>query len=439
MVGAVEDVRNEFKIKLTDKFEEEVIAFLNTNGGNIFLGIDDKGIIIGVKGNIDLLQRTIKDRIKNNIMPSTLGLFDVAVLEKDNKKYIKVIVARGNERPYYLKGMGMTPDSCIRVGSSIQSMPNDMINNEFSKRTRNSLKNIISPKQDLTFSQLKIYYEEKGFSINNNFLNQLELYTDDGKFNYVAYLLADNNSISILFGKYEGINSVNLIENEDFGNCSLIKATKNILNKIKLENKIFTKIEYPERKEIKMYDYDAVREAVVNAIVHNDWSNEYSPKFEMFSDKLVISSNGGIQENTSKEEFLQGFSLPKNKELMKVFRDLDLVEQMGTGIIRILESYDKSSFEFFPNFIRVTFPFNENKFNIEKRVSVKTLENLTKIQNSIISLMSDSPTITQDKLARLLDVNIRTIQRNIKNLIELGIVERIGATKKGEWKVIDRR
>ena len=440
MVDAVEDVRNEFKIKLTDKFEEEVIAFLNTNGGNIFLGIDDKGSIIGVKGNIDLLQRTIKDRIKNNIMPSTLGLFDVAVLEKDNKKYIKVIVARGNERPYYLKGMGMTPDSCfIRVGSSIQSMPNDMINNEFSKRTRNSLKNIISPKQDLTFSQLKIYYEEKGFSINNNFLNQLELYTDDGKFNYVAYLLADNNSISILFGKYEGTNSVNLIENEDFGNCSLIKATKNILNKIKLENKIFTKIEYPERKEIKMYDYDAVREAVVNAIVHNDWSNEYSPKFEMFSDKLVISSNGGIQESTSKEEFLQGFSLPKNKELMKVFRDLDLVEQMGTGIIRILESYDKSSFEFFPNFIRVTFPFNENKFNIERRVSVRTLENLTEIQNSIISLMSDSPTITQDKLARLLDVNIRTIQRNIKDLIELGIVERIGATKKGEWKVMDRR
>ncbi len=373
-------------------------------------------------------------------MPSTLGLFDVAILEKDNKKYIKVIVARGNERPYYLKGMGMTPDSCfIRVGSSIQSMPNDMINNEFSKRTRNSLKNIISPKQDLTFSQLKIYYEEKGFSINNNFLNQLELYTDDGKFNYVAYLLADNNSVSILFGKYEGTNSVNLIENEDFGNCSLIKATKNILNKIKLENKIFTKIEYPERKEIKMYDYDAVREAVVNAIVHNDWSNEYAPKFEMFSDKLVISSNGGIQESTSKEEFLQGFSLPKNKELMKVFRDLDLVEQMGTGIIRILESYDKSSFEFFPNFIRVTFPFNENKFNIEKRVSVKTLENLTEIQNSIISLMSDSPTITQDKLARLLDVSIRTIQRNIKDLIELGIVERIGATKKGEWKVIDRR
>lgn len=434
MLDVIEDVRNEFKVKLTDKFEEEVISFLNTNGGNIYLGINDKGDIIGINGNIDLLQRTIKDRIKDNIMPSTLGLYDVIALEKENKKYIKVIIARGNERPYYLKGMGMTPDSCfIRVGSSIQSMTNEMINNEFSKRTRNSLKNIVSPKQDLTFSQLKIYYEEKGFSINNNFLKQLDLYTDDGKYNYNAYLLADNNSISIRFGKYDGTNSVNLIENEDFGNCSIIKATKNILNKLEIENKTFTKIEYPERKEIKMYDYIAVREAVVNAIVHNDWSNEYSPKFEIFSDRLVISSNGGIQDNTTKEEFLEGFSLPKNKELMKVFNDLDLVEQMGTGIIRILQSYNKESFEFFPNFIRVTFPFNENKFKVNKKEIQNN--NLTETQNNIIGLMLDSPTITQGTLARLLDVNIRTIQRNIKILMDIGLVERTGATKKGEWIV----
>lgn len=434
MLDIIEDVRNEFKVKLTDKFEEEVISFLNANGGNIYIGVNDKGNIIGINSNIDLLQRTIKDRIKDNIMPSTLGLYDVIVLEKDNKKYIKVIIARGNERPYYLKGMGMTPDSCfIRVGSSIQSMTNEMINNEFSKRTRNSLKNIVSPKQDLTFSQLKIYYEEKGFNINNNFLRQLDLYTDDGKYNYNAYLLADNNSISIRFGKYDGINSVNLIENEDFGNCCIIKATKNILNKLEIENKTFTKIEYPERKEIKMYDYIAVREAVVNAIVHNDWSNEYSPKFEIFSDRLVISSNGGIQDNTTKEEFLEGFSLPKNKELMKVFNDLDLVEQMGTGIIRILQSYNKDSFEFFPNFIRVTFPFNENKFKTNTK-EIKN-NNLTEIQNSIIGLMLDSPTITQETLARLLDVNIRTIQRNIKTLIDVGLIERIGATKKGEWIV----
>ena len=434
MLDVIEDVRNEFKVKLTDKFEEEVISFLNTNGGNIYIGINDKGDIVGINGKIDLLQRTIKDRIKDNIMPSTLGLYDVVTLEENGKKYIKVIIAHGSEGPYYIKGMGMTPDSCfIRVGSSIQSMPYDMINNRVNKRTRTSLRNIVSPKQNLTFSQLKIYYEEKGFNINNNFLKQLDLYTDDGKYNYNAYLLADNNTVSIKFGKYAGTNAVDLIENEDFGNCSLIKATKNILNKIEIENKIFTKIEYPERKEIKMYDFAAVREAVVNAIVHNDWSNEYAPKFEMFSDRLVISSNGGIQDSTTKEEFLEGFSLPKNKELMKVFNDLDLVEQMGTGIIRILQSYNKESFEFFPNFIRVTFPYNENKFKLTKN-EIKN-SNITETQNNIIGLMLDSPTITQETLARLLDVNIRTIQRNIKILMDMGLVERTGATKKGKWIV----
>lgn len=176
---------------------------------------------------------------------------------------------------------------------------------------------------------------------------------------------------------------------------------------------------------------------VVNAMCHNDWSKEYAPKFEVFSDRLVISSNGGIQEGVTRNEFLQGFSLPKNKELMKVFRDLELVEQMGTGIIRILESYDESSFEFFPNFIRVSFPFNENKFSkSNKQNKIKSENNkLSEIQSSIISLMSDSSTITQATLANLLDVNIRTIQRNIKDLMDLDIVERIGATKKGEWKV----
>ena len=83
----MEDKRNEFKAKITDSLEKEVIAFLNTDGGNIFIGVDDKGNIQDSLENIDLLQRTIKDRLKNNIMPSTLGLFDVIV----NKKTIKII------------------------------------------------------------------------------------------------------------------------------------------------------------------------------------------------------------------------------------------------------------------------------------------------------------------------------------------------------------
>lgn len=73
------DVRNEFKVKLADKFEEKVLSFLDPNGGNIYIAVKDKDDIVGLNVNIDLLQRTIKDRIKDNIMPSTLWFYDVVV------------------------------------------------------------------------------------------------------------------------------------------------------------------------------------------------------------------------------------------------------------------------------------------------------------------------------------------------------------------------
>ena len=295
MIGLTEDKRTEFKIKLTDNIEKEVIAFLNTDGGNIFIGVDDKGNIKGLTGNLDLLQRTIKDRIKDNIMPSALGLFDVILNEKNGKKYIQIIIAKGNERPYYLRGMGMTPDSCfVRIGSSVESMNQEDILNLFSKRTRNSLKNIKSPKQDLEFKTLKIYYQEKGFEINDNFLRKLEFYNDNNEFNYLAYLLADNNNISVQFAKYKGNDVSNLIENEDFGFCSLVKITDNILNKIMLENRTYTKIEYKTRKEIKLYDYNAVKELVTNALVH---------QLSEASDKLCYEKKNIMRSWTNKVFF----------------------------------------------------------------------------------------------------------------------------------------
>ena len=420
--------------------EKEVIAFLNTDGGNIFIGIDDKGNINGNLGNIDLLQRKIKDRIKDNIMPSTLGLFDVVVNEKENKKFIQIIVAKGAEKPYYLRGMGMSPDSCfIRIGSSTESMNNETILNLFSKRTRSTLKNIKSPNQSLEFKTLKIYYQENGFEINDNFLKKLDFYTEDNQLNYVAYLLSDNNTISVQFAKYVGDDVYDLIENEDFGSCSLIKITESILNKMNIENKTFTKIEFSTRKKIKMFDDRAVKELVTNAIIHNDWSNGYSPKFEIFDSKLVISSNGGIQEGVTQKEFLQGFSNPRNPELMRIFRDLNYVEQLGTGIQRVLKTYEKDIFQFFPNHIRVTIPFRSNEFRRKEKEFVFTENNkLNNLQNSILKLIRDNPNITQEELARLLGVNKRTILRNFKILIENSYIERIGANKNGYWQILKK-
>lgn len=432
VIGTTENSRTEFKIKLVDDLEETVIGFLNSkDGGNIYIGVDDNGNIIGLKNNIDLLERQIKDRIISNIEPSVLGLFDIEVLEENKKKYLNIIIARGLEKPYYLKEMGMTPDSCfIRVGSSNEKMDEHLINKLFRERTKNSLRNIISPKQDLTFRDLKIYYTEKGFDIGDNFEKQLDFFTTDGKYNYVAYLLADENRVSIKVAKYVSDDVDELMENYEFGYCSLIKATYRVLEKFITENKIYAKLTYPERKEQQMYDYKAVREVIINAIVHNDWSNEYPPKFEFFSDRLEVSSFGGIQNKFTEEEFLQGYSAPKNPELMRVFKDLELVEHLGTGIRRILKRYDKSIYHFFPHFIRVSIKYNQNKFEYNTQcIKNSTSLNLTKVQEGIIGLIEDRPNITQEEMANLLGVTSRTIRNHIKYLVENNYIRRIRRIK----------
>lgn len=163
MIDIIENSRIEFKVKFVDDLEETVIGFLNSkDGGIIYLGVNDNGKVVGLNNNLDLLQRKIKDRIISNIEPSVLGLFDLEVLEENNKKYLKITIARGLEKPYHLKGMGMTPDSCfIRVGSSNERMDDHLISKMFRERTRNSLKNIISPRQELTFTDLKITIKKK--------------------------------------------------------------------------------------------------------------------------------------------------------------------------------------------------------------------------------------------------------------------------------------
>ena len=89
---------------------------------------------------------------------------------------------------------------------------------------------------DLTFAQLKIYYQERGLELNKKFANSLEFFTSEGKYNYFAYLLADENGFSIKVAKYAGTDKVDLIENEEYGYCSLIKATYQVLEKMKIEH-----------------------------------------------------------------------------------------------------------------------------------------------------------------------------------------------------------
>jgi len=446
-----ENNRIEYKQELTADLEKEIVAFLNSKeGGVLYIGIDKTGNTVGV-ADADDLQLRIKDRLKNNILPLCMGLFEVVHETKGGKDVVKVNVASGSEKPYYIKRKGMSEQGCyIRIGSAAEPMPVVMIEELFSKRTRNSLGKIVSNRQDLSFEQLKIYYDTQGFKLNEKFLRNLDLYTPENQFNYVAYLLADNNAVSMKVAKYAGTDKTDLIENVEFGYCSIIKATHSILDKLDIENKTFVKITgAAERLQKQMIDKTALREALINAMVHNDYTSEVPPVVEIYSDRLAITSYGGLVHGLNKEEFFAGRSMPRNRELMRVYRDLRLVEQLGSGIHRILKAYDKSIFKFSGNFLEICFPFEHDYNKEENEGSQKSSQKGSqkgsqkssqkgsqKSSQMIIDLIGKDPNITTTAMAEELNISRRAIAKHIASLKEQNKIKRIGPDKGGYWEII---
>ena len=208
--------------------------------------------------------------------------------------------------------------------------------------------------------------------LNDNFARNLNLLTDEEKYNYNAYLLADENNISIKLVKYLGTNKMELIENQEYGYCCLITATQRILDRLTAENTVYAKIEYNGRKEVEMIDSKALKEAIINAMVYSDYTLTTTPIIELYSDRIEITSGGGLPQGLSQEEFLEGVTAPRNKELIRVFKDVDLIENIGSGVLRILDAYDKSCFKFMEHFLRVSFKYKENPFEYEDTAKIKS-------------------------------------------------------------------
>jgi len=447
--------RIEYKAQLTKEvdLEKEVVAFLNYHeGGLVYIGIDKNGNTLGVTDpDADMLK--IKDRIKNNIAPSAMGLFDVVAEDKDGKSIIKIIVASGSEKPYFKKKYGMTEKGCyLRIGTAAEPMPQKMIEELFAARTRNSIGKIKANRQDLSFAQLRIYYEEKRKPLNQQFKKNLELLTPQGDINYAGYLLADENNVSVKVAKYKGTTRADLAESNEYGYGSLIKATKSVLDKIELENRTLTQITSKERLEKQLWNGIALREAIINAFVHNDYTRELAPKFEIFQDRIEITSTGSLPEGLSESEFFEGYSVPRNKELMRVFKDVDLVEQLGSGIPRILETYGKECFQFSANFLRMVFPSAEpvdkeepnasTKEGLVKELVINLVKGLVKelsdTQIKILNLVSEDKYITKSAMAKQIGTSTTTIDNHIETLKEKNLLQRVGGRKTGYWQIIEQ-
>jgi ATP-dependent DNA helicase RecG len=184
-----------------------------------------------------------------------------------------------------------------------------------------------------------------------------------------------------------------------------------------------------ERINQRLWNTVALREAVVNAIIHNDYISEAVPKFEIFDDRLEITSAGSIAPGTEREEFFAGYSIPRNKILMRVFKDLDIVEYLGSGMPRILKAYPKESFIFTANFIRTVFPISREALELERESMMQAELGLesgleSETAKNVVRVLAKQP-LQRAEIARALghDQVSGAVNRAVKELLVKQLIE----------------
>lgn len=283
----------------------------------------------------------------------------------------------------------------------------------------------------------KIYLDSKGINYNeSNFYENYNFKTLDGLFNFLAYALSDQFDISIKVAKFAGNDKRSeFAYRKEFGGCCLLKTIDDVISYI--ESSVNVVRSYfdgkPQRRDEFLLDKDCVREAWINACVHNDYSTHLGPSIYLYADHLEVFSYGNALKNITKEKFLKGISSPINPELAKICMRLEYVEESGKGINTIVGKYGEEVFEFEDTYLQVNIPYNKKALPDESGTVNGTVN---KTEKSVLELLSANTNITVAELMQKTGKAERTVKRALDSLKEKGLIERVGSDKTGYWKVL---
>jgi ATP-dependent DNA helicase RecG len=443
----IESETVELKAKYTDSFVRELVSFLNAEGGIIYIGIQNDGTVIGVE-NIDKVLKNISDCITDQVEPSPRGEVVSEIIYEENRPIIAVNVKKGFKPLYCIKKYGFSSKGClVRIGTTCKEMSSEEIQFRYKSQFINEDYMLIAPSKyaPLSFNMMKILLTSRGFHINENaFEASFNLKRSDGTYNLLAEILADTNMVPLIFVKFAGVNKVSISYRSDYGEQSLLLGYQKMKDRLIAENICKTDTTVRPRIDEYLYDIDCANEALVNMLVHNDWTIT-EPQVSFYSDRIVFTSHGGIPHGMTEEEFYSGVSRPRNAVLMRVFLNLGIVEHTGHGIPMIVEKYGREAFDIHQNHIDVTLPFNQavlasvpqNGTNDDTDdESIRFNEDLSDTEKKVILELIKNPRNTYNHLASEIGVSRRTVSRAVASLVEKKYIERIGNNKSGYWKII---
>ncbi len=401
-------------------------AMLNKHGeGTVYFGIKNNGDIIGQK---DLNENTLRDvsrKIAEGIKPQIIPHISLELIQ--DKKIIKVF-AKGNNVPYSAFGKYYSR-SFDEDKQLSPEMLKALINREGEP---DYIINKPATNQNLTFKMLKGLYLSNDKKINNDkFEENLGLKMSDNKYNFMAELLADENNISIKVVTFAGTDKSVMLKRTDYGGKCLLLSINNVLEYMESINETKVNVNGIKRKEEKYFDFSSFKEAWLNACVHTKWSEEIPPAVYIYDNRIEIVSNGGLPSALTREDFFAGVSKPINKKLLKIFSDLDYIDQTGHGIPLIVKNYGEEAFYISEHTIIVTIPLNK-----ELLVDIKEKQALNKSEKEILNLIKNNGNYRIVDFIKLTNHSESYVNKILSSLKRKKYIKRVGSNKNGYWSTM---
>lgn len=420
----VESDINEFKRKITKDMMKTAVAFSNTNGGTIYIGVDDDGTIVGVN-DPDEVSKQAAQLLADTIRPDITTSSRIYPMLIEGKNVVVITVQEGTSKPYYLREKGLRAEGVyVRSGPVSMQAPESLIL-KMIRESSQAFESAASIVQSLTFESASRIFNEFKVDFGESQMRSMGFMKGE-EYTNLAYLLSDQCEQGMKLAVFDDWSKGTFRDRKEITG-SILNQAEEAYAFIKFYNPLETKINSLRRIDTWAYPEPAVREALINAIIHRDYSIKGSTLVSIFREEITVSSLGGLNRDIGYDDILLGVSSLRNPCLAAVFYRLGMIETYGTGIPRIMGAYSNNvsqpKFEISTNVFKVTLP------------KIDTDGSDDPDKKAILRLFKDMELIGRSDVERVLRVSRSKAGALLSELVIIGLLETVGAGRNTKYRL----
>ncbi len=432
---------------VVDEIKKEIIAFANCDGGKLYIGVQDDGTVIGVD-NPDGVSLQISNMVRDAIKPDVTMFLHYKTIEESGKEIVVVDIQRGTDRPYYLAKKGMRPEGVyVRQGYSSVPATDTAIRRMIKETDGDRFEAMRSLNQELTFEAAKKEFELRNIEFGPQQMRTLKLVDQDNLYSNLGLLLSDQCIHTIKAAVFQGKDQTVFKDRREFTG-SLLQQMNEVYDFIDFRNQTHATIKKLLRIDVRDYPEMAVREALLNLLVHRDYSFSASALISIYADRLEFVSIGGLMPGIDLEDIMVGISVCRNQDLADVFYRLHLIEAYGTGMGKIMKAYEgmeeKPVIETTKNAFKIILP-NVNAKDEKDSNPALSSELLTNAsdgvsisarEEKVLEYVRIHGAVTRNDVVGLLGVSSSTAVRILKNLVKNNLLKRNGKARSTSYTIV---